>query len=54
MTRVVESFLVGVESTDPVTFIGIPVLLLGVALIATYIPARRAAGVAPVVALSDE
>ena len=54
LTRVVESFLVGVESTDPVTFVGIPVLLLGVALVASYIPARRAAGVDPVVALSDE
>ena len=54
LTRVVESFLVGVGSTDAVTFVGIPALLLGVALIAAYIPARRAAGVDPVVALRDD
>ena len=54
VTRVVESFLVGVSALDPVTFVGIPALLVGVALVATFIPARRAAAVDPVVALRDE
>ncbi len=54
LTRVVEGFLVGVGSMDPVTFVGIPVLLLGVAVVASYVPARRAARVDPVVALGDE
>jgi putative ABC transport system permease protein len=54
LTRVVESFLVGVSTTDPVTYVGIPALLVSVALVAAYIPARKAAGVDPVVALRDE
>ena len=54
LTRVVESFLVDVGSTDPVTFVGIPALLLSVTLIAAYVPARRAARVDPVVALREE
>lgn len=54
LTGVVESFLVGVSTTDPITFVAIPALLLAVALIAAYVPARRAAAVDPVVALRDE
>lgn len=53
-TRVVESFLVGVGARDPVTFVAIPLILLTVALVAGYVPARRAAAVDPVVALGDE
>ena len=54
LTRVVKSLLVGVTATDPATYVGIPAMLLAVALVATYIPARRAAGVDPVVALREE
>ena len=54
LTRVVESLLVGVRAIDPSTFVGIPLILLLVALVATYIPARRAMRVDPVEALRDE
>jgi putative ABC transport system permease protein len=54
LTRVVESLLVGVSSTDPLTFAGVPALLLTVAAVATWIPARKAARVDPVDALRDE
>jgi putative ABC transport system permease protein len=54
LTRVVGSLLVGVSATDPLTFVGIPALLLVVALAASWIPARRAAGVDPVEALRDD
>ncbi len=54
LNRVVESLLVGVGSTDPITFAGIPAILLSVAMVASYIPARRATRVDPVAALRDE
>lgn len=52
--RALESQLYGVTATDAATFGGVPVLLVGVGLLALWIPARRAAGIAPVVALRDE
>ncbi|MBK7922214.1 MAG: FtsX-like permease family protein [Gemmatimonadetes bacterium] len=54
LTRVVTSYLVGVSATDPVTFVGVPLVLLGVAALASYLPARRAATIDPVRALRDE
>jgi ABC-type lipoprotein release transport system permease subunit len=46
--------LYGVTTTDPVTFIGIPFLLLLVATLASWLPARRAAKTDPIVALRHD
>jgi putative ABC transport system permease protein len=54
LTRIVRSFLVGVSATDPITYAGVPALLLAVAAFASYLPARRASAIDPVQALRDE
>jgi putative ABC transport system permease protein len=54
LTRLMRTLLFEVSATDPVTFVSIPLLLVAVALLACWIPARRATKVDPLYALRRE
>ena len=54
VARALSDFLFGVGAADPLTFASVALLLLGVALVASYVPSRRALNVDPIVALRAE
>ena len=53
LTRLLRSLLYQISPTDPIVFAAIPLLLISVAVIATYLPARRATKVNPISALRE-
>jgi ABC-type antimicrobial peptide transport system permease subunit len=53
-TRLISALLFGVESADPWTFASVPLFLTGIATLASYLPARRAASVSPVESLRHQ
>jgi ABC-type antimicrobial peptide transport system permease subunit len=54
LTRVLTTLLFEVKPTDPLTFVAVPVLLIAVAILACWLPARQAASVDPLTALRYE
>jgi ABC-type antimicrobial peptide transport system permease subunit len=54
LSQTMTKMLFGVTATDPATFAGVAAVLVGVALLACYMPARRASRVDPIIALRSE
>jgi putative ABC transport system permease protein len=54
VSQILSSMLFGLSAYDPVTFFGVPILLLAIAMLASYVPARRATKVDPMIALRYE
>jgi len=54
LTRAMTTMLVGVKATDPITYAAMAMFFLTIAALASWIPARRAAGLDPTVALREE
>ena len=54
VARSLQSLLIGIDSFDAVTFVAVPIVLMSVAALAAYIPARRASGINPIAALKAE
>ena len=54
LTRLITTLLYGVAPADPLTFAGVVAVFLAVAVLASYLPARRAAGVDPIIAMRAE
>jgi putative ABC transport system permease protein len=54
VSQVLSGVLYGIGAHDPIAFIGVPIFLLGIAFLASYVPARRASRVDPIVALRNE
>jgi len=54
LAQLISRFLYGVSSVDPITFVGVPIVMAAVALLAAFLPARRASRVDPVEALRAE
>jgi ABC-type lipoprotein release transport system permease subunit len=53
-SRLIRGILYGSGANDPLTFVAVPLVLMGVAMLATWIPARRAAAMDPLLALRHE
>jgi len=54
LTRLLASMLYGIAATDATTFIAVPIVLMAVASLASYIPARRATTIDPIISLRHE
>jgi ABC-type antimicrobial peptide transport system permease subunit len=54
ITRVIRSLLYNVTPTDPISFGGVALFLAAIAVLASYVPARRATNVDPIIALRNE
>jgi ABC-type antimicrobial peptide transport system permease subunit len=54
LTQLLTSLLFGVTPRDPLTFGGVALLVVAVAMLGSFVPARRASGVDPIVALRHE